>query len=410
MSQQGPILMVSNAGRPAFASVLDEAGMFPVVDAGWADAGRAIEQVQPAAVVAAAKGASEARFMALAKQVAAQSPYLPLVAVDPKGRLPENAIPFSQNDGNFGRLVARLNATLRMRTLHATVMRRQDEDRLDPIPLADTDAARDATVLLIGRGAAYPALSVSLGQRMGVVGALSIEAAAKHLNTRDIDGIVLGEGFTARVMDAFLTVLSEDSRFRNLPVVLTSHELKPTYDLPNLEIIAGEPSFIAASALPLIRQHALEAHLSRTLRAIDAGGLLDPNTGLLTEAAFSRDFATAVYQTQSRGSGLSVARFAFDPKHPRAQRDGARIISRLMRQMDFGAAHDDGSVVVTFAETDLRTAHSIARRLSSVMRHTSHGKRDLHAEPVVSVATMLPQDSARSLLARLNDEGQRAAS
>jgi hypothetical protein len=78
--------------------------------------------------------------------------------------------------------------------------------------------------------------------------------------------------------------------------------------------------------------------------------------------------------------------------------------------MDFGAAHDDGSVVVTFAETDLRTAHSIARRLSSVMRHTSHGKRDLHAEPVVSVATMLPQDSARSLLARLNDEGQRAAS
>ena len=45
---------------------------------------------------------------------------------------------------------------------------------------------------------------------MGVVGALSIEAAAKHLNTRDIDGIVLGEGFSARVVDAFLTVLAED--------------------------------------------------------------------------------------------------------------------------------------------------------------------------------------------------------
>ncbi|HWX82493.1 MAG TPA: GGDEF domain-containing protein, partial [Xanthobacteraceae bacterium] len=132
MSQQGPILVVSNAGRPAFASVLDEAGMFPVVDAGWADASRAINQLQPAAVVAAATGAVEPRFAALAKQIAAQNPYLPLVAVDPKGRLPENAIPFSQNDGNFGRLVARLNATLRMRTLHATVMRRQDEDRLDP--------------------------------------------------------------------------------------------------------------------------------------------------------------------------------------------------------------------------------------------------------------------------------------
>src|ERR1700753_3930103 len=134
--------------------------------------------------------------------------------------------------------------------------------------------------------------------------------------------------------------------------------------------------FPTSRSLPASRQHALQSHLSRTLRAIDADGLLDPATGLLTQAAFARDFATAVYQTQSRGSGLSVARFAFDPKHPRAQRDGARIISRLMRQMDFGAAHDDGSVVVAFTDTDQRNAHSIARRLSSVMRQTRHSKPD----------------------------------
>src|SRR6185437_1748409 len=109
----------------------------------------------------------------------------------------------------------------------------------------------------------------------------SIEAAANHLNHRDIDGIVLGEGFTARVVDAFLTVLSEDSRFRHLPVILASHELAPTHDLPNLEIICGEPALIAANALPLIRQHAFETQLSRSLRALDAGGLLDPQTGLL---------------------------------------------------------------------------------------------------------------------------------
>ena len=96
-------------------------------------------------------------------------------------------------------------------------------------------------MLLIGRGAAYPALSVSLGERMGIVGALSIEAAAKHLNVRDVNGIVLGEGFSPRVMDAFLTVLAEDARFRNLPVVVTSDELAPDYGLPNLEIIRGPP-------------------------------------------------------------------------------------------------------------------------------------------------------------------------
>jgi len=410
MSQQGPIIVVSTAERPSFATALDDAKMFPIIETGWADASRSVEQLQPAAVLVALSDAVEPGFAALAQQIAALQPYLPLIAIDPKLPLPENAIPFSQSGSNFDRLIARLRAALRIRTLHATVMRRLDDDPAARTTLAETDPARDATVLLIGRGAAYPSLSVSLGERMGVVGALSIEAAAKQLNMRDIDGIVLGEGFSARVMDAFLTVLAEDARFRNLPVVLTSDGLALAYDLPNLEIISGDPERVAANALPLIRQHAFEAQLSRTLRSIDAGGLLDPRTGLLTSAAFNRDFATAVYQTLSRGGGLSVARFAFDPAHARAQLDGARILSRLIRQMDFGAALEDGSVVVVFAETDLRTAHMIARRLSSVMRHTSHGKRDVRSEPVVTLATLLPSDSAKSLLARLYHEARRAAS
>ena len=410
MSQQGPLIVVSAAGRPSFASALDEAKMFPVIDAGWADASRAIEQLRPAAVLVAMTGTAESGLEALAGQIAAQRPYLPLIAIDPTTSLPENAIPFSESNGNFDRLTARLRASLRVRMLDITVMRRLDGEPLARTITSDFDPARDATVLLIGRGAAYPALSVSLGERIGVVGALSIEAAAKHLNSRDIDGIVLGEGFSPRVVDAFLTVLAEDARFRNLPVVMTSDALAPAYDLPNLEIISGESAHIAANALPLIRQHAFEAHLTRTLSSIDAEGLLDVRTGLLTPSAFNRDFATAVYQTLSRGGGFSVARFAFDPTHPRAQSDGARIISRLMRQMDFGTAQDDGSVLVAFADTDLRTGHMIARRLSSVMRQTSHGKRDTRSEPSVTVATMLPNDSAKSLLARLDDEARRAAS
>jgi hypothetical protein len=414
MSQQGPILVVSTARRPSFAAALDLAKLFPVVETEWADAVRAVEQVQPAAVLAATSDIGAAGLAELAARVAARQPYLPLIAVDPQVPYPDNVIPFFQTQslqaqgGGSDRLVARLRAALRVRSLHATVMR-----RLVPatsMSLSHIDPARDATVLLIGRGGAYPTLSVALGERTGVVGALSIEAAAKHLNIRDIDGIVLGEGFSPRVIDAFLTVLTEDARFRNLPVVLTAVDLAPAYDLPNLEIVSDDTAQAVATALPLIRQHAFEAHLSRTLKAIDADGLIDARTGLLTREAFERDFASAIYQTQQRGGGLSVARFAFDPEHPRAQFDGARIISRLMRQMDFGAAHEDGSVVVVFAETDLKTAHTIARRLSSVMRHTSHGQRDARSEPAVSVATLLPNDSAKSLRSRLQEEAHRAAS
>lgn len=383
---------------------------FPVIETTWAEASRAVAQLHPAIVLAAANESAGPELEALARQIADIKPYLPLIAIEPKGRLPENAIAFSKGHGNWDRLLPRLRAALRVRTLHTTVLRRQD-NRTPGTAIVEIDPVRDATVLLIGRGGAYPALSVALGERMGVIGALSIEAAAKHLNTRNIDGIVLGEGFTDRVIGAFLTVLSEDPRFRHLPVVTTLAGLVPSYDLANLEVMSGDPADVAANALPLIRQHAFEVHLSRALRSIDAGGLLDPSTGLLTTTAFDRDLATAVRQTLADGGGLSVARFAFDPASPRARFDGARLLSKLMRQMDFGTLREDGSALVAFAETDLRTAHVIARRLLSVMRHTAYDNRGSRRnEPAVSVATLMPQDTVQSLLARLNDEGRRAAS
>ena len=65
-----------------------------------------------------------------------------------------------------------------------------------------------------------------------------------------------------------------------------------------------------------------------------------------------------------------------------------------------------------FAETDLRNAHMIAKRLSSVMKHTMHGpKRDPRNDPNLTLAVLLPTDTAKSILARLYGEAaQREAS
>jgi hypothetical protein len=82
-----------------------------------------------------------------------------------------------------------------------------------------------------------------------------------------------------------------------------------------------------------------------------------------------------------------------------------------MRQMDFGTVQEDRSVVAVFADTDLRNAHAIARRLCSVMRHTDHGKRNpRRSEPTVTLATLQASDTEHSLLARLYEDGSRAAS
>lgn len=410
MSDQAPIVAVSTTLPPLFATALAETKMFPVVEVTWAEALDAVARVQPAAVVVSASAADAPTFQALARRLSAKQPYVPLIVIDPTAPLPLHAIPFSSTGGNFERLSARLRTALRVRTLHATVIRRLTADTIRRTALQTPDPLDEATVVLIGRGAGYPALSVAFGERIGVVGALSIEAAAKHLNARDVDGIILGEGFSPRVVDAFLTVLAEDSRFRNLPVIVTAAGLEPTYDLPNLEIIPGEATDVVATALPLIRQHAFEARLSRTLKAMDSDGLLDARTGLLTRDAFERDFATAVYQTQARGGGLSVVRFAFADVTERARLDAARILSRLMRQMDFGALQDDGAIIVAFPETDLRNAHMISKRLSSVMKHTMHSaKRDARLEATVTVATLLPDDSAKTLLTRLYGEQTRRA-
>ena len=220
MSQQGPIIVVADGGRPAFADILADAAAFPVVEIDWKGALAAVKKLQPALIVAKISDGCADELNALASSVEDAEPYVPLIAIGALASPPRNALPFDGSDTTFSRLPARANAALRVRTLHATVLRRLDDSDDGGALLPDTDPLHDATVLLVGRGASYPALSVALGEVMGVVGALSIEAGAKHLSLRDIDGVVVGEGFSPRVADAFLTVLSEDARFRHLPVIV----------------------------------------------------------------------------------------------------------------------------------------------------------------------------------------------
>jgi hypothetical protein len=410
MSQQGPIIVVSSGESALPAAALGETHIFPVVDATWRDAAEAVARVQPAAVLATHDNPDG--LTALAQQIEAHQPYVPLIVFDPAGPLPHNALPFTGLSSHGARLAVRLKAALRVRTLHATVLRRLGHAHASSTHLPPSDPLQDATVLLIGRGASYPALSVALGERTGVVGALSIEAAAKHLNARDLDGVVIGDGFSSRVVDAFLQVLSEDSRFRHLPVILTGGTAAvQNDDLPNLEFASGTAIDIVTRAVPLIRQSAFELRLHRALQSIDAGGLLDPRTGLLTQDAFARDFANAVIDAKARGAALSAVRLELSSSAPRARLDAARILSRLMRRMDFATLHDDASIVIAFPETDQRTTRMIARRLASVLKQTIiSSRKDGRFDPEVTFATLQPDDNVETIIERLRSSDHRAAS
>jgi hypothetical protein len=125
---------------------------------------------------------------------------------------------------------------------------------------------------------------------------------------------------------------------------------------------------------------------------------------LLRSEVFIRDLERAIEDARTRGTGLSIARFAFEAgMGPRAERDAARLISRLVRNVDFGCRDDDGSVLIAFTETDLRHAHVVARRIASVLKHTmlTPGQDRQPAAPAVTLATRKSADSVASLLARV---------
>ena len=96
--------------------------------------------------------------------------------------------------------------------------------------------------------------------------------------------------------------------------------------------------------MPLVRMHAFETRLKRMLASLDADGMFDPQTGLLMRDAFWRDLNKAMAEASDRSLPLSIARFTFDGAfEERAGLDGARLLTRLIRNIDFATREDDGS-------------------------------------------------------------------
>src|SRR5262249_15323226 len=92
-------------------------------------------------------------------------------------------------------------------------------------------------------------------------------AAARHLNVRDIDGIVVGDGFSPRMVEAFLTVLAQDPRFRDIPVAVIG-EVPPDFAdaLPNMDQVTADPRRLVARMIPLVRKRGFEGRLKRMLK------------------------------------------------------------------------------------------------------------------------------------------------
>jgi GGDEF domain-containing protein len=407
MSLQGPILIV--AGRPvdALAKAFSDAGASPVIEASWAGAVTAMAEAKPAAIVIPEPDSDSALAAeALSLLILEAAPYAPAIIRTRNNAMPAvaNALAIS-DDATVEQLIARVASAQRLRTLHSTVLMRAQalrEERNIIAELPAGDPLDEATVLLVGRGRHHATLSVAIGERMGVIGALSTDTAERCLADREVSGIMIGDGLPARAVEAFLATLCANMLYRDLPIAMLGASADIA-ELPNFAR-AHDPQVLLQRMVPLIRARALESALKRLLKSIEYKGMLDVLTGLLYSNAFGQALRLAIQDAGERKTVFSLARVAFEqPLDRRTAVDAARLVSQLVRDTDFACQQDDNSILFVFGDTSLRDAHVAARRLASVLKHSMLrlDRERPNVSPSVTLATLKPGDTAQTLLDRV---------
>ncbi len=422
MFPSGPIVLVSDEANAELAGFLRARGNVLVNESSWETAPAAIKAGRPAALILDEQRFDPDILEPLTGAIAAvHEPYMPVLArASPVGApLFSGALPIAASAAPE-RVLARLSWALRLRALHAGVLQYAVASGERPsftLPSSPTQQSENATILVVGRGRNYRDLITAASERVSVISTLSVENAARFLCMRDIDGVLIGDGFAPRVLQAFAVALSQDPRFRDLPIGLIA-AVQPSEEwdvLPNFERLGGGPAGdLIDYMLPLVHMHANAARLERELASIESDGMLDPVTGLFTANAFLRELERAVDEARAQRSALSLARFSFEVM-PAARGTGdsaARQLIRLARRSDIAGRADDGSILLAFPNTGLGNAHALVRRIGSTLAGNLPGL-DRQAErfdPMVTLAVFKPNDSVESLLARVTEPVAAAAS
>jgi hypothetical protein len=409
MPLEGPLLVVSSDQAETFSHKLAAAGAFPVLDVRPIEAPAAIAALRPSLVVVdgacSVDESTHDALMTIATEDGA--PWTPVVVFGEPARVVHDwpaAVLAGATTPNATAL-RRLGALQRLRALHQSVRRRAaalSGEGGPAISLPESDPLMDATVLIAGRGRVYGATAVRIAERIGSIGALTLEAARDMIEARDIDALVIADGFQPEHVAALLENLAQNVDTRDLPVLLIDPALKRVPGgLTHLDTFSPDDAGLLPMLMSSARVHALSLRLKRAAQAIAAEGLIDPLTGLCTPRAFKAQLKAALDEAGQSGTPFCVARLAFPQGGPeRLVADAARIMARLIRGSDFALRDEDG-LVLALGETDLKAAHVVVRRLASILKHTALEPAGHALVPDVTLHNVRPGEDMAALTRRL---------
>ena len=208
----------------------------------------------------------------------------------------------------------------------------------------------------------------------------------------------VGDGFSPRKVEAFLTVLAQDARFRDIPVAVIGEALPDFADGAAQHRPRRRRSGAAGRAHGAAGAHACvrgaaeaNAQIARRRRHVRSAtpGCTAATPFGRNSARRRRKQASAAWRCRSRGYRLTARSIRAPARTPR------RLLTRLIRSVDFACRDEDGALLIAFTQTDLRGAHVIARRIAGAVKNTLMAPTGAQAKATaaVTLATLKAGDT-----------------
>ncbi len=330
-------------------------------------------------------------------------------------------------------LFARLQALLRINTMHEELLRRIFT--VEKYGIKDIEAVspevevEDARVVLLGRDAAeLDELQEALGSQRVVARLDDPFATMAALTEKGVDGLIVASQGEDQDFFGFCSDVRHNSRLFNLPILVIVDEGVFEADEMQLARGATEPIQRPIMAddlktrleLLIIQQRyrfAVRKVFMQSLRPVTSDGL----TGLYSHGFLHEHLASQIADAEEWQKHLAVGFFDIDlfadinaefgyVAGDLLLRQIGTMISGLLRAEDLSARYAGGSFVVVLPEPPLQVAEIALQRIAPVVRFTELAIAA--AEEPITVALSLgvtafeAGDDAESLIARAR-EGMR---